>query len=542
MSLISNLLYTHLIRNELDTYYETSLTFAERQLDETLGKLTTITNTIRLDRDVVAYSQFLSRHLSWNEKLLFDKINLISVSNVLKNQFTLYLKNPDKIIVSGRGIYTPNDTERLITDSYLSTTDTWTIQQKNGINSIVYVSGTEDSLGNAYVICEMSIPIEEIKKVMSDTSSMNTLNPFLVDSHGAFAFLGRKEENLNEQTRITKELDLKDKKEGELFFPDTQTRVLYRPADSNGFTVGIFFDENDYLQPLRLAEKIPLYFMIMLFSLGAVVLFFLSRKVIRPVNRLVYAMQNVVESNFSIRITVEGESDIDRLYGNFNTMIDQIEILINQVFKADLANKNAQLKLLQSQINPHFLNNCMNFIYQAAQNEDYTTCSEMSLYLSRYYRIATRSVDDMVTLKEEIEHTNVFLKIHQMRFPNLLEVNYDISVESQSILIPRLSILPIAENCIVHGMNGAQTKKKVLIRTMLSDSFMTISVVNTGSQIDEAQLRTLNQSFEDSGITADHLGLMNISGRLRIQYGPSAKILLRNVDGGIETIVVIPIA
>jgi two-component system sensor histidine kinase YesM len=317
---------------------------------------------------------------------------------------------------------------------------------------------------------------------------------------------------------------------------------LYRPADSNGFTVGIFFDENDYLQPLRLAEKIPLYFMIMLFSLGAVVLFFLSRKVIRPVNRLVYAMQNVVESNFSIRITVEGESDIDRLYGNFNTMIDQIEILINQVFKADLANKNAQLKLLQSQINPHFLNNCMNFIYQAAQNEDYTTCSEMSLYLSRYYRIATRSVDDMVTLKEEIEHTNVFLKIHQMRFPNLLEVNYDISVESQSILIPRLSILPIAENCIVHGMNGAQTKKKVLIRTMLSDSFMTISVVNTGSQIDEAQLRTLNQSFEDSGITADHLGLMNISGRLRIQYGPSAKILLRNVDGGIETIVVIPIA
>jgi two-component system sensor histidine kinase YesM len=280
--------------------------------------------------------------------------------------------------------------------------------------------------------------------------------------------------------------------------------------------------------------------MFLLFSLGAVVLLFLSRRVIRPVNRLVYAMKNVVESNFSIRIKVEGESDIDRLYGNFNTMIDQIQSLINQVFRADLANKNAQLKLLQSQINPHFLNNCMNSIYQAAQNEDFTTCSEMALYLSRYYRIATKSVEDMVALKEELEHTTVFLKIHQMRFPNILEVDYDIPIETQSILIPRLSILPIAENCIVHGMNGACTKKTVHIRTILSESVLTISVVNTGSQMDEGQLRILNQSFENPDITVDHLGLMNISGRLRIQYGPSAKLLLRNVDGGIETVVLIP--
>ncbi len=280
-----------------------------------------------------------------------------------------------------------------------------------------------------------------------------------------------------------------------------------------------------YQDATVLRNKIALFSLIVLLFLS-VVNAYIALDIIQPINKLVKAMKNMREGETSVQIEVDRHDELGFLKKEFNKMSDRINYLLNSVYKQQLVNKQAQLKALQAQINPHFLFNTLESINWMAQLKNAPEISEVVSALSYIMEAGICRDIKPVTLKAEIDYVEKYILIMNKRFEDKLEFRKKLDIEAMNVRVPRLMIQPLIENAVYHGVENLRNKGIVLIKVYKKDASVIIEVIDNGTGINEDDLKELNQKLTHNKLKSSindserkSVGMENVNERIKLLYG-----------------------
>lgn len=273
-----------------------------------------------------------------------------------------------------------------------------------------------------------------------------------------------------------------------------------------------------------------------LLLLSVLLTFSLYRNVQLPIKELIHNVQRLKQGNYSVRLIRQPDNEFSFLFSKFNDMAAQIQDLIEKVLAEKLRVKEATLKQLQSQINPHFLYNCLFFIVGMARQRDYEAVEVMAQNLSEYYRYNIRLDEEETTIKEELNLIKNYLYIQTMRIDRL-QYEIDIPEELQSILIPRLMLQPIVENAIIHGIEPNEGEGQIRIKIDKMNNQYRFIVEDNGVGITEEDRKSLFHQITNPNYEGSGFALWNTHQRLFIRYGEQSGIQIENSQlGGLKVI------
>lgn len=281
--------------------------------------------------------------------------------------------------------------------------------------------------------------------------------------------------------------------------------------------------------------------------LGAMLLAgLLSSRVLTPIKRLRAGLKQFMSGNYKAKVPVETDDEFGFLSRSFNQMTDEMNHLIRKVYESELAKKDAEIKALQSQINPHFLYNTLGTIDSLASvNGDHrligTICKSLAKMLR--YNIGGASFS---SLREEMTQIELYLSIQKIRYESRLAFELIVEPGLENIRIPKLLIQPIVENSIIHGIERLRRGGKIVIEAYSSgDRDAKIRIVDNGKGVDPQKLlklrsmletrMTQGQLAEQSGTS---IGLVNVHSRLQLLFGSGYGLTVDSrADEGMEVVV-----
>ena len=261
----------------------------------------------------------------------------------------------------------------------------------------------------------------------------------------------------------------------------------------------------------------------------------LFKYVAKPISQLNALMQTATSGNLDIKIPeIDGQVEITELYKSFDTMLKGIKDSMNRTVAEQKNLKKAELKALQSQINPHFLYNTLDSAVWAAESNRPDEVIDLIAALSNFYRLTLSSGMDEIPFGTEVNHVSQYLHIMKMRYQDILDYTIDVAPDTLTARFPKIILQPIVENAIYHGIKkkryrkGEKGRVEIIART-IADQFLAITVSDTGVGMNEAELTALRQKI-DSGVPrpGQSYGLINVNMRLYLMFGDSYKLFLNS--------------
>lgn len=277
------------------------------------------------------------------------------------------------------------------------------------------------------------------------------------------------------------------------------------------------------LQPIVKTQVLFYVSVVLLLILGLLAAYLLYRNVQRPISLLIRNVKRLQEGNYSTRITVNPKNEFSYLFARFNDMAAETERLIEKVYVEELRRREANVKQLQSQINPHFLYNCFALIRSLARLDKKESVMMMSMHLAKYYRYTTRVEKLTATLKEELQLLESYLEIQKFHIQHM-SYRIDVPESMLRLELPRLLLQPIVENAVLHGIEQFDGDGIITIRGESAAGWHSIIVEDNGVGMTEEALQALERELMHA--PDDHTGcaLWNIKQRMLLQFGPSASL------------------
>ncbi len=295
---------------------------------------------------------------------------------------------------------------------------------------------------------------------------------------------------------------------------------------TTGWMLVDYLPLSDVMQPIEQSNRLFYISAAALLLMSLLVVYVLYAQVQVPIRQLVTSFQKLKNEDYSVRLQPRDGTEFGFLFTRFNAMAAQIQDLFGRVYLEKIHAREAKLKQLQSQINPHFFYNCFSFISSMAKLQDYQAVIAMSQNLSDYYRYTTRQERELVTLAEELALVGNYLDIQQMRMKRLsYEVQLPPWLKQQPI--PPLTVQPLVENAVLHGIERSAEARRILIRVEEREQGGLMLIVDDDGkgmpEQDRAALqrRLLRPMDEETGC-----GLWNVNQRLQVRYGRGAGLSL----------------
>lgn len=262
-----------------------------------------------------------------------------------------------------------------------------------------------------------------------------------------------------------------------------------------------------------------------------------------PINRLLQGMRQLSDGDLNVRVLPHWSSEFNAVSEQFNSMANQLQLYIAREYDYKLLIKEAELKWLQYQINPHFLYNSYFQLRNLIYMEDYQNAEQLASLLGSYLRYIVRVKDGSTSLKEEVEHAWSYARIQDMRFHQRVDVQLSESDNEkwQSLHVPCLIIQPLIENAFEHGMKNMATNGAVHVRIQADEQQVLITVDDNGQELSDTDIEQLRQTvFDHTSSQPTGIALSNIHRRLRTAFGDNSGLLFqRSALGGLQAAIVI---
>lgn len=278
-------------------------------------------------------------------------------------------------------------------------------------------------------------------------------------------------------------------------------------------------------------ERLLQVFCILTLMLAPIMYVAVRRLVLKPMDALNHAMQEIEHENLDYRIAEETSSYEFRYMDTvFNGMVDQIRNLKIESYEKDIEKLKIEATNLRLQINPHLLLNSLNMIYSLAQSRNYDVITAYTMNLVEYFRYSLRKSDDLVPLSAEMGFVKHYLDIQKIRFPEAFTSVYDMEDELGQVLIPPLIIENFVENAIKYALKLGETIEiNIVIRQ--EEDYVAISVIDTGNGMAEEILEKIRREEVIVDRIGNHIGILNCRQRLRMFYGEQAEMTISSVLG-----------
>lgn len=314
--------------------------------------------------------------------------------------------------------------------------------------------------------------------------------------------------------------------------PDGRQQVLYfkRDIPVNGYRIIGEARNIEALKEMARQRKMILLIAAAVLGTASLTSFALTYRISTPILDLAQKMKQVEQGNFNIEIPVpQGMGEITILYHNFNSMLRIRQDLIEEIYGARVREKEAELRALQAQINPHFLYNTLDSINWMAVKYGADDIEEVVTDLSRMLRYSLNNGLNILKISQELIQIKSYIKIQQLRFSGFFQVTYDVDDQVLDCRIIKLLLQPLVENALLHGFDEAGENGVLIIRIRRTGERIHFSVINNGKQMNlEKVARAMDSSFvEQTG----SYGLRNVNDRLVKYYGPDSGLQFSVKDG-----------
>ena len=252
---------------------------------------------------------------------------------------------------------------------------------------------------------------------------------------------------------------------------------------------------------------------------------------------LTEAFEKTRQGDYHYRIPYLSSSPFAMVFDSYNQMMEKMEYYVENDLKQQILVSKANLKQLQSQINPHFMYNSYYILYRLIKRKDETNALKLAEYLGRFFQYVTRNADDEKKLSDEIDHARTYAMIQQFRFRDAVNIQIDDVPESiASVYVPRLILQPLLENAFnyVYEVTEGQTMVLRISYDIQSAQHFDIIVENGGTISDET-IEGIRQRLQNTSDQIETTALINIHRRLQIYFGKDSGILVdRSKLGGLR--------
>lgn len=272
-------------------------------------------------------------------------------------------------------------------------------------------------------------------------------------------------------------------------------------------------------------------------SVAAIVLaLFLTMKaaksVTNPIQKLCRMTQQVAEGDFTVQTKESNTDEIAVLTRSFNDMTQEIGGLVEDIKQQQKNLRIAETKLLQAQINPHFLYNTLDAIVWLAEENRKDEVVSMVTALSDFFRTTLSKGRDFITVREERSHIESYLKIQQFRYQDIMSYEIDMEENMGEFMIPKLTLQPLVENALYHGLKNKRGGGMIKITGRLDGENMIFTVTDDGKGMTKEVLEKLQESIgkEKGDKSIDGFGIGNVNRRIRYYYGERYGVTLESVE------------
>ncbi|MNO19488.1 Sensor histidine kinase YehU [compost metagenome] len=287
------------------------------------------------------------------------------------------------------------------------------------------------------------------------------------------------------------------------------------------------------------AMKVRLFIILMCLICCVVFSFvgiFISRFFSIRINKFIYVLNAYREGDLHKRISYRGKDEFSQIATALNDMGENIDMLIKEVYLTQLQKKEAELEILQSQINPHFLYNTLSSIIQLAKFGQNEKLQKMVMELAKFYRLTLNEGRTMIPVPTEIEQANAYLEIQKIKYGDRLEVMFDFDTEIWPYETIKLILQPFIENVLKHAWCGDHIHLRIVGRK--EDDNILFRIIDDGIGIRQERI---DQIFDSKGHTNTGYGVRNVDQRIKLQYGPEYGVtIFSRVGIGTSVQILIP--
>lgn len=289
-----------------------------------------------------------------------------------------------------------------------------------------------------------------------------------------------------------------------------------------------------------LNQNLLLITMIML-AVTSISFYFVSKSLSRPLEDMTKTVKRIQAGETHLRMENLKEDEAGELGKSFNNMLDQIEGLIAREYENKLLLNHAQYQALQAQINPHFLYNTLDTMGSIAEIDGCDQVSALCQSLAELFRYSLNMKRPFSTVSQEMVHLKNYIYIMNIRMQNQIRYTFDINDTILNDELPRISIQPLVENAINHGLKNYKGEKKIYICACPEEQNLVITVEDNGVGMSEERIRELFEESPEQRDKRDSIGILNIHKRMRLLFGEQYGVKIESTPGkGTKVILTVP--
>lgn len=468
---------------------------------------------------------------------LVNRLRAIQGTSAYIENISIHIRSIGKTVSSIYGVQDFSD------DHYASiysgfTNPTHAINILNESLTLTVGNMSRDIDGVPFYLIEIELDRDKLAQ------SLDSIN--LYEDNGLF-LLGSNQQLLWRSSEAS--LEILDNYLEQLPFEKTDTQVIKIGEDHYQFnqanlserdlTVISYIPEEVVKRPLGIFKNWVWIFGI--FVVIAIVGYAYStyRLVHQPLFTLVDAFRRVESGNLDQPIEQDNSGEFGYIYDRFNKMISRLQTLIDRNYKQTLMVQKAELKQLQSQINPHFLYNSFFILNSLAQTEDIERIEQFTLMLGEYFKFITRNEENLVDLKSEVKHARMYTEIQNMRFSRRISVEFEtLPEELEKTKVPKLIIQPIIENAYKYSLENKIEAGLLRVSFSSNTNEVYITVEDNGEKIDECEIDKLNERLRDTESQQELTGLVNIHRRIVLTFAEGSGLYLSKSElGGLKVVI-----
>ncbi|MHA6482775.1 sensor histidine kinase [Paenibacillus sp. strain BS8-2] len=473
-------------------------------------------------------------------------------SQVLVVQDRLHMLEASSVYIAEAKVFLPFSNRTVVSNDYLSyiPTDEYEKLANNVDPSRVMAIGRRLFMSMRFPVSASSErkPVFVIVVELSADKLRESLRHIVSPDQGNSILL-----NANEDWTITNEQN-DEVTQGMMEFAETQLAeemssgmspsvferdpylISYHKSNVLNTTLLVYVPEEKVLGPLHRYER--WIWALLGFSLCIVLLFAISiyRIIHHPLRRLVAAFRKVEDGKLLPIEVSERRDEFQYIYHRFNSMVGRLDVLISEVYKKEILSQRSELKRLQSQINPHFLYNCLFSLNRLIQNGANDDAYQFSLHLGEYFRFITRNADDQIPLREEMKQAGIFVDMQSIIYGECIDVEFEPLADGYGeLLVPRQIVQPILENAYKYALGPLVQSGELWVHVSESEGYLSIWIEDNGEELSDAQLEALAANMSrNENFMEETTGVINVHRRIELMFGPGSGLRLsRSQLGGL---------
>lgn len=268
----------------------------------------------------------------------------------------------------------------------------------------------------------------------------------------------------------------------------------------------------------------------------------ISRSITSPIDKLVKATEQIAAGDLTVRTEKMSDDEIGKLTSSFNDMTKDIENMMLQIKEDEHKMRNTEIRLLQEQINPHFLYNALDTIVWLIEVGEGEKAINMIMSLSSFFKLVLSHGKEYISIREEEQHVRSYLEIQQIRYADIMEYDIDIDPEIYDYKVLKLTLQPLVENALYHGIKYKRAKGKISVKGYMENGLIKLKVEDDGVGMDSETLDNLRVNISKPCKDTDEgFGMANVNERIRMNFGEEYGMTIESTVGvGTTVVITIP--